>query len=186
MTPLTSLWLPILLSAVFVFIASSIIHMALPWHKWDYRVVPNEDAFRNAVGPLSVPPGDYMVPRAQSMADMKSPEFQEKLSKGPVLMMTVFPNGMMSMGRSLGLWFLYSIVISTFAASIAACVLGPGASSRAVFHLAGSTAFLGYAGALWQMWIWYRRNLGTTLRSTIDSLIYAAITAGTLGWLWPK
>ena len=33
MTPLTALWLPILVSAVFVFIASSIIHMLPLWHK---------------------------------------------------------------------------------------------------------------------------------------------------------
>jgi len=31
MTGLHSLWLPILLSAVIVFVVSSVIHMALPW-----------------------------------------------------------------------------------------------------------------------------------------------------------
>jgi len=33
MVSLAALWLPILLAAVFVFIASSIIHMVLPYHK---------------------------------------------------------------------------------------------------------------------------------------------------------
>ncbi|HEX7420299.1 MAG TPA: hypothetical protein VF505_10460 [Thermoanaerobaculia bacterium] len=36
MTALTALWLPILLSALFVFIVSSIIHMAPLWHKNDF------------------------------------------------------------------------------------------------------------------------------------------------------
>src|SRR5262249_52597274 len=31
MTPFSALWLPILLSAVIVFVASAIIHMVLPW-----------------------------------------------------------------------------------------------------------------------------------------------------------
>ncbi|MFL5609195.1 MAG: hypothetical protein ACJ78G_00640, partial [Gemmatimonadaceae bacterium] len=57
------LWLPILLSAIFVFIVSSIIHMASPWHKNDYPKLANEDQFRNALRPLAIPPGDYMVPR---------------------------------------------------------------------------------------------------------------------------
>jgi len=43
MTELSTLWLPILLSSVIVFVVSSVIHMALPWHKNDYPRVPNED-----------------------------------------------------------------------------------------------------------------------------------------------
>src|SRR5215471_10694206 len=106
MTPFSALWLPILLSAVFVFIASSIIHMFLPWHKGDYRKVLNEDKFTDAVRPLAIPPGDYMVPRAGSMDEMRSPEFKEKFKKGPVLMMTVMPGGSMAMGKNLIQWFL--------------------------------------------------------------------------------
>jgi hypothetical protein len=54
-TGITSLWLPILLSAVAVFVASSIVHMVMPWHKGDYQKVPDEDALRAAVGPLAIP-----------------------------------------------------------------------------------------------------------------------------------
>lgn len=43
MVTLSALWLPILLSAVIVFVASSIIHMAIPIHKNDYRQLPDED-----------------------------------------------------------------------------------------------------------------------------------------------
>jgi hypothetical protein len=183
---LPSLWLPIILSAVFVFIVSAFIHMALPWHKGDSRKVPHEDQFRDAVRPLAVPPGDYMVPTCDSMQEMRSPGFKEKHQQGPVMMMTVFPNGQMGMGRALGLWFLYLVVVSAFAAYVARHALPPGASYRHVFRFAGVTAFLAYAGALWQMSIWYRRSWGTTLRSTIDGLIYAGVTAGVFGWLWPR
>jgi len=186
MTELSALWLPILLSSVIVFVASSIIHMALPWHKGDYAKAPNEAKLMDAVRPLNIPPGDYMVPRPSSMKDMRSPEFLDKVNKGPVIVMTVMPNGMTSMGRNLTLWFVYSALVGLFSAYIAGRALPVGAGYRSVFRFAGAAAFLGYSVALWQMSIWYRRAWSTTIKATIDGLIYALLTAGTFGWLWPR
>jgi hypothetical protein len=185
-TALTALWLPILLSAVFVFIASSIIHMAPLWHRGDYPKVANEDAVIAALRPLAIPPGDYLVPRVSNMAEMKTPEFQEKISKGPVMVMTVMPNRMMSMGRNLSLWFVYCLVVSYFSAYIASRALPPGTHYLQVFRFAGATAFIGYVLALWQMSIWYWRAWSMSIKATIDGLIYALLTAGTFGWLWPR
>jgi hypothetical protein len=186
MISLTALWLPILLSAVIVFVASSLIHMVLPWHKSDYPKMPNEEKAMDALRALAIPPGDYMVPRPASMQDMKSAEFLEKMKKGPVMIVTVRPNGPMSMGRNLGLWFVYSMVISFFAAYIASRALPAGAHYLQVFRFAGATAFIGYSAALWQMSIWYQRAWSITIKSTIDGLIYGMLTAGTFGWLWPR
>jgi hypothetical protein len=186
MTDLSALWLPILLSAVIVFVVSSIIHMALPWHKSDCPKLPNEDKVMDALRPLGIPPGDYMVPRPSSQQDMRSPEFAEKMKKGPVVMFTVMPSGPMSMGRNLGLWFLYLVVIGFFSAYVAGRALPPGAHYLRVFRFAGVAAFLSNSVALWQMSIWYRRSWITTIKLTIDGLIYASLTAGTFGWLWPK
>ena len=119
MTGLVSLWLPILVSAVLVFVASSVIHMLSPWHKSDYPKPPNEDAFRSAVGPLNLPEGDYMIPRPSSRDDMKSAEFLDKINTGPNVVMTVMPNGSFSMGRNLGMWFVYIVVVEIFAAYVA-------------------------------------------------------------------
>src|SRR3989442_6928251 len=120
MTGLSALWLPILLSSVIVFVASTVIHMALPWwHKSDYPKVPNEDKLRDALRPLAIPPGDYMVPRPASMQEMRSPEFSEKMKKGPVMVLTVMPNGPGSMTKSLVLWFVYCAVVGLFAAYVA-------------------------------------------------------------------
>jgi hypothetical protein len=186
MTGLTALWLPILLSAVIVFVASSIIHMASPWHKSDYPKVPNEDRVAEALRPFGLPPGDYMMPRASSMQEMSSPEFVEKMKQGPVMVFTVMPNGPMSMGRNLVLWFLYSAVVGLFAAYVAGRALAAGTPYLRVFQFVGATAFLGYAAALWQMSIWYHRAWITTIKATVDGLIYALLTAGTFGWLWPR
>src|SRR5215475_11146904 len=98
MTALSALLVPIILSAVIVCVASSVIHMALPWHKSDYPKVPNEERVRDALRPLAIPPGDYMIPRASSMQDMKSPEFIAKMNEGPVMVITVIPNGPWAMG----------------------------------------------------------------------------------------
>jgi hypothetical protein len=159
MTGLDALWLPILLSSVFVFVASSVIHMASPWHKGDYPAVPNQDRVMEALRPFAIPPGDYFLPRPASRKELRSPEFVEKMRKGPVVLLTVMPNGPGSMGRNLGLWFLYC---------------------------AGVAAFIGYSVALWQLSIWYRRAWTATIKATVDGLIYALLTAGTFGWLWPR
>jgi len=185
MTGLHVLWLPILLSSVIVFVASSLIHMALPWHGNDYPKMPNEEKAMDALRPLAIPPGDYMVPRPSSRGDLRSPEFLEKVNKGPVMVLTVMPNGMMSMGRSLVLWFLYLIVVGIFSAYVTGRALPAGASFRHVFRFAGTVAFLGYSMALWQMSIWYRRAWSITIKATVDGLIYALLTAATFGWLWP-
>jgi hypothetical protein len=186
MTGLSVLWLPILLSSVIVFIVSSIIHMASPWHKSDYPKMQNEDKVMDALRALDIPPGDYLVPRPSSGKEMRSPEFAEKMKKGPVALFTVMPSGTMSMGRNLGLWFLYVVVMGIFAAYITGRALPPGAQYLRVFQFAGATAFLAYSAALWPLSIWYRRAWSITIKMTVDGLIYAGLTAGTFGWLWPK
>jgi hypothetical protein len=186
MVPLTSLWLPIVLSAVFVFVASSIIHMALGYHRNDFRKVPGEDGVMDALRKFGIPPGDYMMPRADSAKAMQEPAFKDKVNKGPVAIITVLPNGPLSMVASLTLWFIFSLVVSLFAGYVASRSLEPGAAYLSVQQIAGCTAFIGYALALWHDSIWYRRQWGTTVKFTIDGLIYGLLTGGTFGWLWPK
>ena len=186
MTGLSALWLPILLSAVIVFVASSLIHMVSPWHKGDYQRMPNQDQVMEALRPLAIPPGDYMVPRPSSREDMRAPEFAEKMKRGPVMVVTVMPNGPMAMGTTFVLWFLYATIVGLFAAYVAGRALPPGAPYLRVFQFAGATAFIGYSVALWQMSIWYRRAWSTTIKATVDGLIYALLTAGMFGWLWPR
>jgi hypothetical protein len=186
MTPLGALWLPVLLSAVIVFVASFVLHMVLPFHKADYRKMPREGEVMEALRGFEIPPGDYMVPRPDGPADMKSPEFLEKMKRGPVVVMTVIPGGTPSMTGNLAQWFVYCLVVGIFAGYVASRALGPGTDYLQVFRFAGTVAFVGYSLALWQFSIWYKRSWATTVRSTIDGLIYGLLTAGTFGWLWPR
>jgi hypothetical protein len=185
MTGLDALWLPILLSAVIVFVASSIIHMGPFWHRGDYPAVPNQDRVQDALRPFSIAPGDYMLPRAANMKEMRTPQHMEKLTKGPVMVFTVLPNGPGSMSKSLVLWFVYTLIVSFFAAYVASRALPAGTDYLRVFQLVGATAFVGYSLALLQMSIWYRRAWGLTFKAMFDGLIYGLLTAGTFGWLWP-
>lgn len=186
MVPLLSLWLPIVLSALFVFVASSIIHMVLGYHNNEWKKLPAEDQVMDALRKATIPPGEYIMPHCGSQKGMKDPAFVAKMKQGPVAFLTVMPSGPPAMGRSLALWFVYCLVVSLFAAYVAGRALAPGAHYLSVFRFAGATAFIGYALALWQNTIWYRRALSTTLKANADGLVYALLTAGTFGWLWPR
>lgn len=185
MVPLASLWLPILLSAVIVFIASSVLHMALRYHRSDFSKAPNEDAVMDVLRP--VPPGDYMIPYAFGPGGTKDPTFVEKMKRGPIVHFTIMGEGMeTAFKKSLAMWFVYSLVVSAFAAYVAGRARGPGTEYLEVFRFVGTTAFLGYALAMAQQSIWYGKKWSTTFKSIVDGLIYALLTAGTFGWLWPK
>jgi len=184
--PILSLWLPILLSAVVVFILSSLIHMVLGYHANDFRKIPDEDALTDALRKFNIPPGEYMLPYTTSREEMKSAGFKAKVEKGPRAILTVMPGGPVSMKTELILWFVYSVVIGIFAAYVAGRALPEGASYLSVFRFVGVTAFCCYSVAGWQTSIWFKRPWGTTLRNTFDGLVYALFMAGMFGWLWPR
>jgi len=186
MVTLMSLWLPIVLSAVIVFVASSIIHMMFTYHKTDYGKAPNEEDLQDTLRKFSIPPGDYIVPCPGGSAGMKDPKYLEMVKKGPTVVMTVFPSNAFNMGSTLVVWFFYCLAMSVFAAYVTGRAVGPGGSYLTVFRIAGTTAFAAYALALWQDSIWYKRKWSTTFKNTFDGLVYALLTAGTFGWLWPK
>lgn len=117
---------------------------------------------------------------------MRTPEFAEKMKKGPVMVLTVMHPGPISIARNMAQWFVYILVVGLFAAYVAARALPPGAHYLHVFRFVGVAAFLSYSVALWQLSIWYQRAWSITIKSTFDGLIYALFTAGTFGWLWPR
>jgi hypothetical protein len=186
MVTIMSLWLPILLSSVFVFIVSAIIHMVFTHHSNDYRKLPNEDAVAEALRKFNIPEGQYLLPYASGSKEMNSPEYKEKALKGPRAILSIWPGGENSMTTNLIQWFIYSVVVGVFASYVAGRALNPGAHYLAVFRFVGVTAFACYVIAGWQESIWFRRSWLTTLKNTLDGLFYALLTAGTFGWLWPR
>jgi hypothetical protein len=185
MDPIIQLWLPVLVSAVFVFIVSSVLHMMFTYHNSDFKKLPAEDAVMDDLRKHNIPAGDYFMPYTTDNKERNSQEFKDKCNKGPAAVMTIYAHADMTMGSSLVLWFLYSLIVGFFAAYIAGHALAPGAHYLAVFRFAGATAFAGYSLALMQQSIWYKKSWGSTLKSMFDGLIYALLTGGVFGWLWP-
>lgn len=185
MVTVASLWLPILLSAVVVFIASSIIHMVFTYHQSDFRGLPDEDGIREALKPFTIPPGDYMIPHADTMKESQTEEYMNKAKQGPVALLTVWENAPPTLGKSLMQWFVFCLLVSINAAYLAGAANGPGAYYLDVFRFAGTVSFLAYGFGLIQNSIWNKKSWRATFYTLFDSLIFGLLTAGIFGWLWP-
>lgn len=183
MTSLALLWLPILLSAVFVFVVSSVIHMALPIHKSDYRGAPNEESLRKALRDANIPPGQYMFPHADSFKEAMSEEMMKKFDEGPVGILIMRPNGMMKMGGALTQWFVFCLVVGTFVAYLTGLAVAPGGDG--VFRISATVALLGHGFTTVNDSIWKSISWSVTAKFLFDGLVYALVTAATFAWLWP-
>jgi hypothetical protein len=185
MNILAALWLPTLLAAVIVFVASSIMHTLLPYHRSDYQKLPDEDKVLPVLRGAGLKRGLYIFPFA-THKEMKSPAAIEKYNQGPVGMMTIAPNGPPVMPKFLGLWFGYCLLVSFFVAYLAAHTVAPGAYYLRVFRVVGTAAFLAYGLGHLSDGIWKNQTFSFTIKEVIDGLVYALLTAGTFGWLWPR
>jgi hypothetical protein len=185
MVSLTALLLPILLAAIIVFVASSLIHMVLPFHRSDYKQLPEEDKLLTALRPAGLQPGLYVFPYG-THKDMKSPAIQEKYKQGPVGTLTAFPSGPPAMGKFLGLWFAYCLLIGFFVAYLTGRTVAPKEHYLAVFRVAGTVAFMSYGLGPLVNGIWKGQPWSNVFKESFDGLIYALLTAGTFGWLWPR
>ena len=185
MIPITALWLPIVLSAVLVFIASAIIHMVLRYHRSDFRKLPNEESLLEALGAEELPPGNYVFPHAGSPKEMGSPKMLKKYEKGPVGLMNVIPNGPPALGKQLAQWFVYCLVVGACVAYLTGRSLDADAHYLAVFRIAGTTAFLCYSGSVAVESIFKGQTWSSACKNIFDGFVYATLTAGAFGWLWP-
>jgi hypothetical protein len=182
---LVSLWAPILLSAVILFLASWLLHMMLGHHRSDLSQLPQEDAILDALRAAQVAPGDYMAPYIASPAQMRDPQFLEKKRRGPTVVATLTGGGEFSMGTALAQWFIYLLVILLISAYVASRTLAAGAPYLAVFRVVGTVAFMGLAMGQPHQSIWWRRRWSSTIKYMFDGLVYALLAAGVFGWLWP-
>ena len=182
---LASLWLPIVLSAVIVFVASSIIHMLLPYHRSDYSQLPDEDKLLTVLRSANLKRGLYIFPYC-THKNMKEPASIEKYKQGPVGHMTIIPNGPPAMPKYLIQWFIYCLVIGFFVAYLTGHTVAQGAHYLAVFRVVGTAAFMSYGLGPLSNGIWKGQPWSMVIKEVIDGLIYGLLTAGTFGWLWPR
>jgi hypothetical protein len=186
MVSLGALWLPVLLSAVLVFVASSIIHMVLRYHRTDYTKLPNEDAVREAIRSGNPAPAQYIIPYCADPKEMEAPDMKRKLVEGPVGVLNLKRPGPPGMGPFLIQWFVFTLVVSCVIAYAACHTLPPGSEYLHVFRVVGTIGFLAYAAGQVPAAIWMGKPWAVAWKEVFDGLVYGLLTAGTFGWLWPK
>ncbi len=182
---LADLWMPIVASAVVVFVISSIVHMVLPIHKGDHGRLPDEEAVLDALRRAAPARGSYTFPGCASMKEMGTPEMKAKYERGPVGFLTVLPNGPCTVGRSLVQWFLLSLGISVLSAYVAHHALPHGAAAAAVVRIAASVAIAGYALGAVQDSIWKGVPWRVSAKYFLDGVVYGLATGITFGMMWP-
>jgi hypothetical protein len=181
---LAHLWLPIVVSAVLVFVASSVIHMVVQWHKPEFHGFSNEDAVRAAINTGNAAPGQYIVPYCSDMKEIKTEPMQKKFQEGPIAYITLRTPGTPHMGGALGAWFALNVAIAVISAYLAAKTLPAGATAGQVCRVAGTLTFLAYGAGSIQMGIWMGKPWSSVAKDQLDAVIYAAITAGTFAFFW--
>jgi hypothetical protein len=182
--PFGSLWLPVVVAAVAVWIVSAILHMALKYHMADYKKLPDEETVAGALRKESLAPGYYFLPYAMG-SSMKDPAVIKRFQDGPVAFLTVLRNGPPAFGKSLVQWLLLCFLVSFVIAYVARHTLTPATDGMTVLRVTGTIAFLGYGFGYFQDSIWRGMPWSNTWRGIADALVYAIVTGLIFRWLWP-
>ena len=186
MSSILPLWLPTVVASVAVFLASFVIHMVVKWHQHDQKALPNEGAVADAM--RGTPPGEYRMPFASSMQEMRTPAFHEKMKRDPIAIIGIAPyTPDLGFKKALGLWFVYILVISWLSSHIAWGPLHDATPHHGIIvHTVGLAAWLGYGFGHAHQSIWGPKPWVQTIKNMVDGLVYALITGGIFAWLWPR
>lgn len=185
MVPLVQLWLPILLAAVGIHIASAIIHMFLQfWHSPDYHGFSNEDEVQKALGKGNPAPGIYMVPYCKP-EDMRKPETLEKFKKSPQAYLFVRAATGMNMTKPLIQWFVFCLLVALFSGYLAGATLGTSAESMQVFRVVSTAAFMAFGLGTIPYAIWFGEPWKSVTKSLVDALVYGCIAGAVFAFFWP-
>lgn len=183
--PFGSLWLPVVVSAVAVWIVSSVLHMVFKYHRADHKQLPDEETVvqgLRAAGPL---PGIYFTPYIADHSAFKDPAVRKRYEDGPIAIITVMRNGPPAMGKYLALWFAFCFLVSFSVAYLARHTLAPGAAGLDVIRVTGIAAFLAYGFGYLQDTIWKAVPWPNAFRGLLDAFVYAVTTGLVFRFLWP-
>jgi hypothetical protein len=182
MITVTSLWLPILLSAVAVFVMSNILWMALPfWHRSDYKKLSKEQALLDSVSEATS--GQYIAPYLNW--GKLTPEERAAVERRPMAFVLVRNPAKFSFPAALATYFAYTLVISFLVGYVTGVALPPGGPFREVLRIAGTVGILAYSFGSVGDSIWYGKPWSVTAKVIIDGIIYGLLTGVIFAWLWP-
>lgn len=184
MTFLAQLWIPIVVSAVLVFVVSAITHMAIPARQTEWAHLPKEAALQEAL--RGTKPGLYGFPMPAEPSQRGRREAMQRWAEGPSGWLSLVPPGPINMGRNLGLSLLVNLLVSAMAAYVAFHALGAAPSYRTVFRVVGTIGILAYAVGSVYEGIWYWKPARSLAYNVVDAVLYGLVMGGTFGWLWPR
>lgn len=182
----SQLWMPILISGLVVFILSAVVWIALPHHKSEWQGLPNEDDVLGALGRGNPAPGLYTFPFYRDPKERENPVVKAKIEQGPVGYLTVIPSGVKGMGPMMLQAFIFNVVVACLAAYVAWHALGAGANYLPAFRIVGTVTLMAYTLAIVPESIWFGRPWRSFMLQSADALLYALVSAGIFGWLWPR
>ena len=184
---LSHLWIPILVSAAAVWIASALAWMIVGHHKNDNPALPNEQEVIDTIKGWNLPPGEYMFPdfrRCKGMTKEQKQAMYENMQKSPMGILRVW--GKISMGGNMLWTFVVCLVVSTLIAYLGWSALPHAGSSFAhTFQVLGTAGILAYCFASFPGDIWFQRSRRAMTTNFIDGVVFGLITGAVFAWLWP-
>ena len=182
-----SLWLPILLSAVAVWIASIVLGLPFFHHKTDWIGLPKgqEDALASFLRTSDVRPGNYLFPDFRTREAMESERVKKALNDGPVGHLSLWPTPL-GMGGKMAATFVVYLIVNTLIAYLTRVAIPGPASFARVFQVAGAAGVLAYGFAHLPSAIWWGAYRRTIVANVIDGMIYGCITGAIFAWRWPQ
>jgi hypothetical protein len=187
---LLSLWLPIVLSAVAVWIVSTVFGLPFLHHKndWIGMGLSDEDALMEFLRTRGggIKPGNYLFPDFRTREAMESERVKNALERGPVGHLSVWQPPLGMGGKLAGTLIVY-LVVSTLIAYLASITLPRTAETdfARVFRVVGTAGILAYSFAFIPNAIWFGAYMRTIVASIFDGVVFALITGAIFAWRWP-
>lgn len=187
MISIMSLWAPILLSSVLVFVAAGLLWTALPVHRLDWRPIPGQERLFEAIRAIGLGRGQYAFPHMLTPEGAKNPDVMKQMEEGPVGFLVLKEPGPPNMTKQLGLYLVFVLVVTYMIAYLVSVSMPRGAPFVDVMRAVTTATVLAHGAAEVPGAIWFGRTWKSVLKSVlIDALIYGLITGAVFGWLWPS
>lgn len=184
LTLLLPLWLPIVLSAVVVWIASLIASTALPHHKKDFVALPDEDGFAGDMRRRGIPPGNYLFPDFRGREAMKSAKVAKALNEGPVGHLIVWKTPLTMGDKMLGTLLVHLVVCTLIAYLTRVAIPGP-APFLKVFQVATTAGILAHCFSFIPAALWWGSYKRTIVANVVDGVVFGVMIGAIFGWRWP-
>ena len=178
---LISLFFPVLLTTVALFISGFLCWAILPNHKPDWQKLPNEDEFLDAIAELNLPRGNFAYPHAMDQQSMESDTYKRAVERGTFGTVQVWGEAP-KMGTNLIRQVVYLLVTNSCLAYLSTLALPAGADFMQVFRFVATAALLTFTVAVVPGTIWFKNRLTGYL---IDGVIQAVIVGAIFGSMWP-